>query len=151
MGETNTSNDEKQKKRILDKIIKYIKYDDLIKDSMQEHKEKLKELKIQKEENEKEILKYLEKHDSDTINISETDKLNRFTSVRTVPLNQEIIKTSIFEKMCEDKIFPDEDLCIQYVDSLYEYMKTKREKKTKISLKRTKKRAKKPKTKKIEK
>jgi hypothetical protein len=132
------SSDEKQKKKILEKIIKYMKYDDLIKSAMAEQREKLKELKIQKEENERAILKYLESEEKDIITISGFDKLNRFTSVRTIPLNQETIKISIFEKMMDDKIFPTEDLCIQYADKLYEYMKEKREKKTKICLKRTK-------------
>ncbi len=129
---------EKQKKRILEKIIKYMKYDDLIKSAMAEQKEKLKELKLQREENEKVILNYLEIEQKDIITIPGFDELNKFTSVRTVPLNQETIKISLFEKMMIDKIFPSEDLCIQYVDTLYDYMKEKRQKKTKTCLKRKK-------------
>jgi hypothetical protein len=101
-------------------------------------KEKLKELKVQREENEKVIINYLEFEQKDIITIPGFDELNKFTSVRTIPLNQETIKTSLFEKMMSDKIFPTEDLCIQYVDKLYEYMKDKRQKKTKICLKRKK-------------
>lgn len=129
---------EKQKKRILEKIIKYMKYDDLIKSAMAEQKEKLKELKVQREENEKAIINYLEFEQKDIITIPGFDELNKFTSVRTIPLNHETIKISLFEKMMSDKIFPTEDLCIQYVDKLYEYMKDKRQKKTKICLKRKK-------------
>ena len=130
--------DDKQKKKFLEKIIKYMKYDDLIKSAMAEQREKLKELKIQRYENEQAILKYLESEEKDIITIAGFDELKKSTTVRIIPLNQETIKSSIFEKMMVDEIFPSEEICYQYVDTLYDFMKDKREKKIKICLKRKK-------------
>ena len=115
-----------------------MKYDDLIKSAMAEQREKLKELKIQRYENEQAILKYLESEEKDIITIAGFDELKKSTTVRIIPLNQETIKSSIFEKMMVDEIFPSEEICYQYVDTLYDFMKDKREKKIKICLKRKK-------------
>lgn len=126
-----------QKNDFFEKIIKYIKFDDLIRKETLEYREKVNSLKEQKLELETFILRYLDTIEQDTINIGGDNKITKYESVRTSALNEEIIKNSIFEQLKKENIVKDENKCKELVENTFNLMQNKREKKSKFCLKRT--------------
>jgi hypothetical protein len=126
-----------QKNDFFEKIIKYIKFDDLIRKETVEYREKVNSLKEQKLELETFILRYLDTIEQDTINIGGDNKITKYESVRTCALNEEIIKNCIFEQLKKENIVKDENKCKELVENTFNLMQNKREKKSKICLKRT--------------
>ena len=120
-----------------ERVIKYVKFDDLIRKENAEHRERVSALKEQKDELETFILRYLETIEQDIINIGENGKLTKYQSVRTAALKEDMIKQSIYEQLKKENIVKDENQCKELVENTFNLMQTKREKKTKVSLKRT--------------
>ena len=96
------------KKDFLEKIVKYMKTDDLIRKETLDYKEKLNTLKEQKEELETYILRYLDTVEEDQINIDGNGKLAKCESVRKSGINKDIIKESIYEQLKKENIVKDE-------------------------------------------
>lgn len=136
------------KDEFLEKIVKYIKTDDLIRQETLEFKEKINTLKEEKSEIETFILRYLDHADEDIINIAGNGKLSKQESIRKGGLNKDIIKQSIFEQLKKENIIKDEKKGKELAENTYNLMEGKREKKTKVYLKRTFERKKKEKVKK---
>jgi hypothetical protein len=131
------------KKDFLEKIVKYMKTDDLIRKETLDYKEKLNTLKEQKEELETYILRYLEAVEEDQINIDGNGKLAKCESVRKSGINKDIIKESIYEQLKKENIIKDEKKIKELADLTYDTMEKKREVKKKVYLKRTMERKKK--------
>ncbi len=89
-------------KEFQEMVIKFVKLDDLVR-----KKEKdIKELKIQRKPCEDFILTYLDKVGENTIDIT-NGKLRKNKSETKVPLNQNIIKDAIKEKVADPKVVED--------------------------------------------
>lgn len=103
-------------------VIKYVKYDDLIKKREQE----IKELKEKRKPCEQYIIEYLDKIGENTIDIT-NGKLKKNKSETKVPLKQEIIKEAITARIADPKI----------ADEIMKLMDEKRPTQVRVNLKRT--------------
>lgn len=131
-----------------EKIIKYVKTDNLIRNETKDFREKMKTLKEQKEDLEKFILRFLELQEENVININGSGKLTKYESVRKKGINKDIIEQAISDQLKKEKLFTDEKKIKELVEATYKIMEDKREKTVKTVLKRTFIREKKPKSKK---
>ena len=86
----------------------------------------IKELKNQRKPCEEYILKYLEEIDENIIEIGD-GKLKKNKTETKIPLNKEIIKNTLHEDINDE----------EKIKRIIEKIENKREKNTKISLKRT--------------
>ncbi len=122
-----------------EKILGYIKIDDLIRIKMDE----IKELKEKKELCEEYILKNLDKNESNFINIP-GGKLIKNQSETKGPLKSDVIKEAIIDGLKKDNITNEENT-IKVVDDILTLMEEKRGKVNRVNLKRTFERVKKKK------
>lgn len=136
------------KNEFLEKIIKYIKIDDLIRQETSEYREKINTLKEEKNEMESFILRYLDHVEENVVNVQGAGKLTKQESIRKGGLNKDIIKDSIYEQLKKEKLVTDEKIGKELAENTFNLMEEKREKKSKIYLKRTMERKKKEKKKK---
>lgn len=123
-GQEESSEEEHVKisKEFQENVIKYVKYDDLIKEKQKE----IKELRDKKKPCEKYILKYLDDVDENMIEIT-GGKLRKNTSETKIPLNQTVIEDALKEKVKDEKT----------VKEIFELMDKKRPKNVRVNLKRT--------------
>lgn len=121
----------------LEKVIRYVKTDNLIRKEAAEYKEKMATLKDEKQELENFIIRYLDIQENNVININGSGKLTKYESVRKSGINKEIIQQSIYDQIKKDKVLTDETKIKELVNAMYEAMEGKREKKVKTVLKRT--------------
>ncbi len=136
-NDKNISNDFKEK------IMHFIKIDDLIRKKQEE----IKDLKEQKEGAEEFILKFLDKNDANFVNVP-GGKLIKNQSETKAPLKIEIIKEAIVEGIKKEKLTDTEELNKKLLDDIIDIMENKRGKVNRVNLKRTFERAKKVKPKK---
>jgi hypothetical protein len=135
------NNEDKKKSFIkndfLEKIIKYVKIDNLIRKETVEYKERVNTLKEDKQELENYILRYLEDKKEDIVFIEGSGKLTKYESIRKSGLNKDIIKQSICDQIKKEKLMTDDNKIKELAELTYEVMENKREKKVKTTLKRT--------------
>lgn len=146
--DTNTksdSNDSDVPKIFREKIVKFIKLDDAIREETIAFKEKIETLKIQKEELSAYILRHLEDVERESVDLGNKGKIARKTSTRKSGLNKDIIQQSIYEKLKNDKLVKTDEEGRILAQATYEIMEGKRDVKTKVVLSRTIKRKKKSK------
>lgn len=127
------------KEELYDTITKYLKTDDLIRKQAQKivkYRERINIMKQQKNELEQKLIKYLDIIDQDQITIGGDSKLSKCESSRKCPLNADIIKNCIIEKLRNDKIIKDDMRAFQLAESLYENMENNRERKTRTYIRR---------------
>lgn len=135
--EQNIGNDFKEK------IMHYIKIDDLIRKKQEE----IKDLKEKKEEAEEYILKFLDKNDANFVNVP-GGKLIKNQSETKAPLKIEMIKEAIVEGIKKEKLTDTEEVNKKLLEDIVEIMENKRGKVNRVNLKRTFERTKKIKAKK---
>jgi hypothetical protein len=124
------------KSELMEKIIKYIKIDDSIKDKQKEVREQMKVLKTQKEEMEKYIITYLESINEEYVKLGETGKLTKTVSQTKGAIKPDNIKVSIFDELKKEKIADEKinELLTNIVDNI----EKSRPVKTRTYIKRTK-------------
>lgn len=138
--EDNKEEDEEKKvvsNEFKEKILGYIKIDDLIRIKMEE----IKELKEKKELCEEYILKNLDKNESNFINIP-GGKLIKNQSETKGPLKSDVIKEAIIDGLKKDNITNEENT-VKVVEDILTLMEEKRGKVNRVNLKRTYERVKK--------
>lgn len=140
-----TSNESEVPKNFREKIIKFIKLDDAIREETIAFKEKIETLKIQKEEASAYILRHLDDVAEESVDLGNKGKILKRTSTRKSGLNKDIIQQSIYEKLKSDKLIKTDEEGRLLAQATYDIMEGKREVKTKVVLKRTIKREKKQK------
>lgn len=124
-----------------EKIMHYIKIDDLIRKKQDE----VKELKDKKEEAEEFILKFLDKNDANFVNIP-GGKLIKNQSETKAPLKIEMIKEAIIEGIKKENLTSTEEINKKLLEDIIEIMENKRGKVNRVNLKRTFERTKKTKS-----
>jgi hypothetical protein len=134
-----------------EKVIKYVKTDNLIRKESTEFREKINTLKEEKQDLENFILKYLDLQEENVININGSGKLTKYESIRKKGINKDIIQQAIYDQIKKEKLITDENKIKDLVEATYNVMEGKREKTTKTVLKRTFIKEKKPKVEKVEK
>ena len=119
-----------------DKVISYLKYDDLIRKMTED----MKELKNKRKDCEELIIDYLNKKDSPFVNVKSGKLIVNKTETKS-SLKLDIIKDSILERIKEENIVGDNDddneKYIKITADILTLMEEKREKKTRINLKRS--------------
>ncbi len=115
-----------------EKIISFIKVDDLIRKKQEE----IKELKDKKEEFEEYILKFMDKSEASFVNIP-GGKLIKNQSESKAPLKIEVIKESIIEGIKKEKLTDSDEVNKKVIEEIIELMEIKRGKVNRINLKRT--------------
>jgi hypothetical protein len=134
--ETNDENNNLDENNFKEKVIMYLKYDDLIRTKTDE----VKELKNKRKVCEELIIDYLEKEDSPFVNVK-SGKLIINKSETKGSLKLDIIKDSILERIKEENIGEpnneDDDKYLQITADILTLMEEKREKKLRVNLKRT--------------
>ena len=126
------------KSELMEKIIKYIKIDDSIKEKQRELREQTKCLKTQKSDMEKYILSYLENINEDYVNIQGTAKLTRTTTVSKGAIKPDNIKLSVIDGLKQQKVNLDEKKITDVLESVMECIDKNRPTKTRTYIKRTK-------------
>jgi hypothetical protein len=121
----------------LDKVVKYVEIDNIIRKETLDYRETINTLKEDKDTLEAYILRYLDKVENDVINIGDNGKLSRQESIRKSAINQNIIRESIFEQLKKEKLVKDDKKGKEFADATFELMDSKREIKKRVYLKRT--------------
>jgi len=124
------------KTELMEKIIKYIKIDDSIKDKQKEVRDQMKVLKTQKEEMEKYIISYLETINEEYVKIGESAKLTRTVSQTKGAIKQDNIKVSIFDQLKKENMVDDK--INELLENIVDNIEKNRPVKTKTYIKRTK-------------
>ena len=99
----------KVSKEFQENVVKYVKYDDLIRKKQKE----VQELKTKRKPCEDFILKYLEDIDETTIELN-NGKLRKNKFETKVPINKDIIKDAIAEKIKDEKTVED---ILEHIDT----------------------------------
>lgn len=134
---TSSTNSDKSKKRdFSEKVIKFIQYDDLIKETMLQHRKEINELKTQKKQIELIILDYLEKMNNDVINYGENDVLRRVEKQKKAPLNKDIMRVAIIEDMKKSGFIKNDEQGSEIIERMFESMENKRPVTNIVELKR---------------
>jgi hypothetical protein len=123
---------------IADKVIKYMKIDDLIKQKQDEHKKEIKQMKEGKEALEKFLIEYLDKINEECINVGKKASLIKTESKRAAPIKVEDISTSLIDGFKKFEIYDDDEQIERVVKEFISTIEAKREVKTRKYLKRTK-------------
>ncbi len=129
------SQDSKQNKvtaEFKEKVITYIKIDDLIR----KKNEEIKELKEKKKPCEEFIIGVLEKVEAEFVDYN-GGKLVKTKSETKTPLKPELIKDAIYEGLMKEKIVKDKESSDKILLEIFDLIEKKREKKIKVNIRRT--------------
>ena len=139
-----TNNDIQKKARetymqteLFERITKYVKIDNTIKEKQQELREFTQTLKKQKEEMEKYILAYLTEVEQEYVKIDGDGKLTKSISVRKGAIKPETIKKSVLMGLKKENINLDENRINDIIQSILTIVDDNRAKTTKTYIKRT--------------
>lgn len=122
---------------VLERVIKYIKLDDVIKKKQSEHKKEMKVIKDSKDQLEEFLIEYLDKVDEEYIQLANKSTLVK-TEVKTkAPPKIEDIGVCLIEGFKKHEIYNDDADIKRVVKDLIETIDAKREIKTRKYLKRT--------------
>ena len=122
---------------VLDKVIKYVKLDDVIKKKQQEHKKELKAIKETKEKIELFLINYLDKINEEYIQLGGASTLIK-TEVKTkTALKIEDIALCLNEGFKKHNIGSDDVAVKAIIDDFIGSIESKRATKTRKYLKRT--------------
>lgn len=134
--------DEDEKKEyiqtvVLERVIKYIKLDDVIKEKQKAHKEEMKTIKDSKEQLESFLIGYLDKIDEQYVQLGNKATLIK-TEVKTKAApKMEDISVCLVEGFRKHEIYDDDAEIKRVVKDFIETIESKREVKTRKYLKRT--------------
>ena len=115
-----------------EKVITYIKIDDLIR----KKNEEIKELKEKKKPCEEFIIGVLEKVEAEFVDYN-GGKLVKTKSETKTPLKPELIKDAIYEGLMREKIVKDKESSDKILVEIFDLIEKKREKKVKVNIRRT--------------
>jgi hypothetical protein len=126
------------KTELMEKIVKYIKIDDTIKDKQKELRLQMKALKTQKVDMEKYIISYLESINEEFVNIQGAARLTKTTTNTKGAIKVDNIKMSVIDGIKKQNINLDERKIGELLDSVVDNIEKNRPIKTKTYIKRTK-------------
>ncbi|AYV78818.1 MAG: hypothetical protein Edafosvirus36_8 [Edafosvirus sp.] len=126
-----------------EKVVTYIKIDDLVR----KKKEEIKELQTKKKPCEEFLIRYLEGIGENIVQVDGT-KLIKNKSETKEALKKDVIKDSILDKIKEKKLLNNDTDCIKVVEDMLDLMEQRRPMKIRTNIKRTFEKERKPRTKK---
>lgn len=113
--------------KIQEKVMTYLKLDDLEKKIKKEKSESLKVIKEQKEKLINPLIKYLDEIDEDFYESEGFGKLSKYDSKRKKGINVILIGNSIYDTIKKKKILKRDSDIQELVDDILLYIDTKRE------------------------
>jgi len=123
---------------LLDRVVKYIKLDDVIKEKQSVHRKEMKAIKDAKDQLEQYLIGYLDKVDEEYIQVGNKSTLVKTETKTKAPPKMEDISVCLLEGFRKHEIY-DEDVEIKrVVTDLIKTIDEKREIRTRKYLKRTK-------------
>lgn len=141
--ETNDDNIDKEAETeyiqtvVLDRVVKYIKIDDIIKQKQQEHKKEMKTIKDHKDKLEQFLIEYLDKIDQEYIQVGDKGTLTKTESRSKSSIKIEDISVSLIEGFKKYNIYEDITEIKRVVEDFIESIENKREVKVRKYIKRT--------------
>lgn len=124
------------KTELLEKIIKYIKIDNRIKELQKEVREEVKSMKTQKEGMEKYILGYLDTINEEYVSIAGEGKLTKTVTNTKGTIKMDNIKGSIADELTKSNLIEREKIS-NLLDTIIETIEKNRPIKTKTYIKRS--------------
>jgi len=123
---------------VLDRVVKYIKIDDIIKQKQQEHKKEMKTIKDHKDKLEQFLIDYLDKIDQEYIQVGDKGTLTKTESRTKSSIKMEDISISLIEGFKKHKIYDDIADIKRIVEDFVETIENRRDVRVRKYLKRTK-------------
>jgi hypothetical protein len=123
---------------VLDRVVKYIKIDDIIKQKQQEHKKEMKTIKDHKDKLEQFLIEYLDKIDQEYIQVGDKGTLTKTETRTKSAIKMEDISISLIEGFKKHKIYDDDTEIRRIVEEFVNTIENRREVKVRKYLKRTK-------------
>lgn len=123
---------------VLDRVVKYIKIDDIIKKKQQEHKKEMKSIKDHKDKLEQFLIDYLDKIDQEYIQVGDKGTLTKTETRTKAAPKMEDISVSLIEGFKKYEIYDDDAEIKRVVEDFIETIEEKREVKVRKYLKRSK-------------
>lgn len=124
-------------KEFLDKVIKFLRIDDLIRKKVKEHNEEIKVLKNDKLDLEKYIIKSLGDMEENYVDIRGNGKLVKDEKTVKGALKITTIKESIADSIKKENLIEDEKKQLDFINEILGVIDAKRPRKVKTTLKRT--------------
>lgn len=121
---------------VLDRVVKYIKIDNVIKEKQDQHKKDMKAIKDAKDQLEVFLLEYLDNMDEEYIQLGKTSTLLKTETKTKLAPKMEDISYCILEGFKKYELYDDEDELKRVVKDFVETIDAKREVKTRKYLKR---------------
>jgi hypothetical protein len=122
---------------LFERITKYIKIDNNIREKQKELREFTQALKKQKQEMEKYILSYLTEVNQEYVKIDGDGKLTKSVSIRKGAIKPETIKKSVLTGLKKENINLDDNRINDIIESILTIVDDNRPKTTKTYIKRT--------------
>ncbi len=121
---------------VCDRVVKYMKLDDLIKEKQSEHKKDMKAIKDSKEKLEKFLLNYLDQVHEEFIQIKNDTKLIKTEKTTKSALKMEDISSSLIEGFKKYEIYEDDVQIDRVVTDLLKTIDSKRKNNTRKFIQR---------------
>ena len=122
---------------VLERVIKYIKLDDVIKQKQTEHKKEMKAIKDSKEKLELFLIDYLDKVDEEYIQLGNKSTLIKTEVITKAPPKMEDIGVCLIEGFKKHELYKDNVDIKDIIKDFIESIDAKRDVKTRKFLKRT--------------
>ena len=122
---------------VADRVIKYLKLDDLMKEKQAEHKKEIKTIKDTKEQLEQFLITYLDKVNEEYIQLGGKSTLTKVEKESISPPKMEDVSVCLIEGFRRHEIYDNDDKIKQVVEDFMKQIEIKRERKVRKYLKRS--------------
>lgn len=133
----NKSEDDEEfvKTVVVERVVKYLKLDDVIKEKQAEHRKEMKVIKDAKDQLESFLIEYLDKINQDYIECKGSQLIRTETQTKAPP-KMEDISVSLIDGFRKHEIYEDDDEIKRVVKDFMELIEERREVKTRKYIKR---------------
>lgn len=142
--EKKDDDDENIKKIVLDRVIKYLKFDDIIKEKQTKHRVEMKKIKETKDKLEQYLIEYLDKVNEDNIQIGNKTTLIKTETQKKSQPKMEDIGICLIDGFKKYEIYKTDDEIHKVVAEFIKLIDDKRSVKTRKYIKRKDNNEKKP-------
>lgn len=133
----NDAKHEYAKNIIADRILKYIKLDDIMKRKEKEHRAEIKTIRETKTELEEYIINYLDEVQEEYLIVGKQNKLTKHIKENKSPIKQEYIINTLQDGFKKHNLCKNDEECTQLINSFVQSIEASRAIKLKKTLKRT--------------
>lgn len=113
--------------QLKERIHKYLKLDNLIKEKEKEHKAKMRDIKKRRIEIENQIINYLDKLGEDIINVGNTDRLTKCIKESKTTIKPTLISDVLMSEFKKRQLYEDDNELNDVVKEFIQNIDTQRE------------------------